>query len=270
MSLPIQLLSTDFDGTILDWELDVVAAQPFFDLISDWKKEGLIWAINTGRSIPQLEEALSAPNFPIQPDYIITTERAVHRRGPNSWEDFGDWNHHCNDAHQALNLEAASIYRRLTDYARKQIGLMLHTTGDAVEGIIAANEAQMDETVALLEEWRRELPDLNWQRNSVYLRFCHIDYHKGSALLELARLLGISREQTFAAGDNHNDIPMLDGTAAKWVACPANSIAEVKSTVEKAGGYVATKIAGLGVAEALLQCPWPIEDRQPETSPFDA
>lgn len=254
--LPIQLLSTDFDGTILDWGLDVKSAQPFFDLVEDWQKQGLIWAINTGRSIPQLEDALTAPDFPIQPDYIITTERAVHRRGVNSWEDFGDWNRRCEAAHQQLDREAANIFRRLEEHAEKQRGLMLQKTGDFVEGIISSNEAQMDETVAILEKWRLELPHLNWQRNSVYLRFCHIDYHKGSALMELARLLDIHHSQTFAAGDNHNDLPMLDGSAAKWVACPVNAISAVKTTVANAGGYIATQIAGLGIAEALQNCPW--------------
>ena len=255
--LPIQLLSTDFDGTILDWGLDVRSAQPFFDLVGDWQKQGLIWAINTGRSIPQLEDAISAPDFPIQPDYIITTERAVHRRGVNSWEDFGDWNRRCDEAHHRLQIEAAAIYAELRNYANHQRGMMLQvTSANEVEGIIANNEAQMDEAVTFLEKIRLKLPHLNWQRNSIYLRFCHIDYHKGSALGELARLLEIPYEQIFAAGDNHNDLPMLDGSVAKWVACPVNAIPEVKTVVKKANGYVAGQIAGLWIAEALQKCPW--------------
>ncbi len=254
--LPIQLLSTDFDGTILDWGLDAKSAQPFFDLVGDWQKQGLIWAINTGRSIPQLEDALSAPDFPIQPDYIITTERAVHRRGPNSWEDFGDWNRRCDEAHAQLAIEAAEIYAELRRYADRQRGMQLQLSGSEVEGLISINVDQMDEAVIFLERLRIDLPHLNWQRNSVYLRFCHIDYHKGSALTELRRLLDIPHSQTFAAGDNHNDLPMLDGSAAQWVACPVNAIPEVKTTVQNAGGYIAKKIAGLGIAEALAACPW--------------
>lgn len=257
MALPIQLLSTDFDGTILDWDHPVASAMPFFDLVDDWQKQGLVWAINTGRSIPQLEDALRMPDFPIQPDYIITTERAVHRRGPNSWEDFGDWNERCESAHTRLQIEAATIYADLSRYVDRQRGMILQqTANDEIEGIISTNEAQMDEAVAYLEKLRVALPHLNWQRNSVYLRFCHIDYHKGSALRELGRLLEISHENTFAAGDNFNDLPMLDGSAAKWVACPSNSIPEVKTCVREAGGFVANHIAGLGIAEALRACPW--------------
>ncbi|MCA1596055.1 MAG: HAD hydrolase family protein, partial [Chloroflexi bacterium] len=76
--------------------------------------------------------------------------------------------------------------------------------------------------------------------------------HKGAALAELSRLLEIPREQTFAAGDHFNDISMLDGRYAKFPACPANAISEVKETVRGAGGYVAGSDCGAGVYEALL------------------
>jgi hydroxymethylpyrimidine pyrophosphatase-like HAD family hydrolase len=93
---------------------------------------------------------------------------------------------------------------------------------------------------------------LDYQRNTVYLRFCHVDYHKGAALAELARLLEVSRENIFASGDHHNDISMLDGRVAGMPSCPANAIEEVKSAVRAAGGYVAEKQHGAGVYEALM------------------
>ena len=74
---------------------------------------------------------------------------------------------------------------------------------------------------------------------------------KGAALAELSRLLEISREEIFAAGDHHNDISMLDGRFAWYPACPANAIPEVKEAVNSAGGYVASKAYGAGVHEAL-------------------
>ena len=35
------------------------------------------------------------------------------------------------------------------------------------------------------------MPDFSYQRNTIYLRFAHRDYHKGSTLGELCRVLGI-------------------------------------------------------------------------------
>src|SRR5256886_10745151 len=68
--------------------------------------------------------------------------------------------------------------------------------------------------------------------NTIYLRFCHADYHKGAALAELARLIDVPRENIFAAGDHHNDISMLNGQVAAMPACPANAIEEVKRSEE--------------------------------------
>src|SRR6185295_14060430 len=94
-------------------------------------------------------------------------------------------------------------------------------------------------------------PKFDYQRNGIYLRFCHSDYHKGAALAELARLIDIPRENIFAAGDHHNDVSMLDGRVAAMASCPANAIPEVKAAVGEAGGYIATLEHGAGVHQAL-------------------
>ena len=109
----------------------------------------------------------------------------------------------------------------------------------------------MNRVTEFIEQARTKQPKFNYQRNTVYLRFCHADYHKGAALAELARLIDISRDNIFAAGDHHNDISMLDGKVAAMPACPANAIDEVKGAVRNAGGYVAKSEHGAGVHEAL-------------------
>ena len=95
------------------------------------------------------------------------------------------------------------------------------------------------------------MPKFGYQRNTVYLRFCHADYDKGVALSELGRLIGVPPESIFAVGDHHNDIPMLTGVHARHVACPGNAIAAVKQVVAAAGGYVANEGYSAGVIEAL-------------------
>ncbi|MBI4028385.1 MAG: HAD hydrolase family protein [Verrucomicrobia bacterium] len=59
------------------------------------------------------------------------------------------------------------------------------------------------------------------------------------------------KRAVFAAGDNFNDLSMLDGAHAGMVAAPANAIPEVKATVLSAGGYVARRLCGHGILEAL-------------------
>jgi hypothetical protein len=63
--------------------------------------------------------------------------------------------------------------------------------------------------------------------------------------------VGIQRAEIFAAGDHYNDLPMLDGIHAQWVACPNNAVEAVQKTVRAAGGYVAEGRCSTGIVEAL-------------------
>ena len=110
MSSRIQLLSIDFDGTLVS-HLDSAGAglnRPCMELIRELQDAGAIWAINTGRSVDLLESGLANFEFQIRPDFILTTERDVFRRGGNGdkWEPFGDWNDRCARDHAELFFSA--------------------------------------------------------------------------------------------------------------------------------------------------------------------
>ncbi|MFM7606874.1 MAG: HAD family hydrolase, partial [Prosthecobacter sp.] len=79
----------------------------------------------------------------------------------------------------------------------------------------------------------------------------HASYSKGTALSELARLLGLTSAQCFAAGDNYNDLSMLDRRHARMFACPGNALDPIKQRVRDRGGFVATQPASEGMMEAL-------------------
>ena len=212
-----------------------------------------MWAINTGRSVDLLESGLADFSFPIRPDFILTTEREVFRPGQNGekWQPFGDWNERCARDHAELFSSANSILAEVIDFVTRKTKARLIYNSEDLEGLVAEDDEEMERIIEFIEQARAERPKLDYQRNTVYLRFCHADYHKGAALAELARLLEIRRENIFAAGDHHNDISMLDGKVAGMPSCPANAIEEVKTTVGAAGGYVAKKAHGAGVHEAL-------------------
>jgi HAD superfamily hydrolase (TIGR01484 family) len=250
----IKLLSTDFDGTLVSRVSEPVLDRRCMELIRDLQNKGVAWAINTGRSVDLLESGLADFEFPIRPDFILTSERHVYRPGQNGekWEPFGDWNERCARDHAELFSSAQSILAEVVDFVtqRTKARLIYHTEG--LEGLVAENDQEMDRITDFIEQARGKEPKFNYQRNTVYLRFCHADYHKGAALEELARLIEVSRENIFAAGDHHNDISMLNGTVAGMPSCPANAIDEVKDAVRNAGGYVAKREHGAGVYDALL------------------
>jgi HAD superfamily hydrolase (TIGR01484 family) len=251
--MKIKLLSIDFDGTLVSRVSEPVLDEGCMQLIRDLQSGGVLFSINTGRSVDLLESGLTDFAFPLHPNFILTTEREVFRPGNNGekWEPFGDWNERCTRDHAELFSSSESILAEVVDFVNQKTKAQLIYHSAGLEGLRAESEQEMDRIVEFIEGARAKEPKFNYQRNTIYLRFCHADYHKGAALAELARLIDVPRENIFAAGDHHNDISMLDGSVAAMPACPANAIEEVKTTVRNAGGYVARREHGAGVHEAL-------------------
>jgi hypothetical protein len=248
----IKLLSTDFDGTLVDHEARPPVQPSLFALLAELRREGVIWAINTGRELEHIDDGLREFGFPLQPDYVLTSEREVFHRGADGdWEDFGDWNARCYRAHDDLFAAAGSLLADVGEFLAREVQAHPIYDGPRMVGLAAANDAEMDRVCAFLDRERVRVPGFNYHRNTIYVRFSHEDYSKGTALAELGRLLDISPNEIFAAGDHFNDLPMLDGVHARWVGCPSNAVAEVKTLVRSAGGYVASSPCSGGVVEAI-------------------
>lgn len=254
MPAHIRLLSTDFDGTLVAHHSDPVLDPGCMDLIQELQKSGTIWAINTGRSRDLLESGLVDFDFPVRPDFILTSERDVFRpaQDETKWEAFGDWNKRVARDHAELFASASTVFAEVLDFVHQKTRARVVHEAHGPEGLIAQDEEEMARIIQFIDAARAAHPKFHYQHNTVYLRFCHADYHKGAALAELQRLIEIPREQTFAAGDHFNDVSMLDGRYAQYPACPANAIEEVKEAVRNADGYVAESVCGAGVREALV------------------
>ena len=263
----IRLLSTDFDSTLVDHLEPSPVAPAFLDKLESLRANGLVWAVNTGRSPRMLDHGLREFGFPRRPDFALTSEREVLRpaavpgsgRDGTDWEDFGDWNQRCERAHAELFDSERDVVDEVLAYVERKTGAhaLFDPTPTAAAsrqpaGLVAADEPEMDRIAAFLDDLRvTRGSKLSYQRNKIYLRFCHANYDKGVALAELGRLLDIGPEAILAVGDHHNDVPMLTGRHARHVACPGNAIDEVKSVVRAAGGMVADGPCSLGVLEVL-------------------
>jgi HAD superfamily hydrolase (TIGR01484 family) len=248
----IKLLSTDFDGTIVDHEAIPPVHPDFFELMRRLQKQGVQWAVNTGRVLWHIEEGLHEMKFPVAPDYVLTSEREVFHRGANGrWQDFGDWNKRCADAHDVLFAQATTLLADIETFLANHTKAHPIYEGERLIGLAAESDSEMDQVVEFLKRECTRVPGFQFMRNTIYVRFCHEAYSKGTALGELARLTGVSRDEIFAAGDHYNDLPMLDGRHAAWVACPVNAVEAVKRAVSGAGGYVANGACSAGIVEAL-------------------
>ncbi len=248
----IKLLSTDFDGTVVNHDVKPAVSAEFRDALVALKSNGVMWAVNTGRELAHIVEGLREFAFPVEPDFVLTAEREVFHRGADGqWQDFGDWNARCIVAHNELFESAGPLLDDIHKYLTTEVKAHLIFDGKRLIGLATETDEQMDRVCEFLETERSRVPGFQFMRNTVYVRFCHESYSKGTALGELGRLTGIDRENIFAAGDHFNDIPMLDGTHARWTACPSNAVEAVKKTVRQAGGHIATAPCSEGVLEAL-------------------
>jgi len=248
----IRLLSTDFDGTLIPANTRGPFCASLAQKFAELRHNGAVWAINTGRSLQHTMDGIRHHQIAEQPDYVLTSERDVFESdGAGGWRPMGDWNTACEHAHTSLFEKCSHLLHELVDWVKLETQAYVEFNGSRLSGFIASSEPELARIVTKMDCLREHEPQLHYQRNSIYLRLCHADYHKGAALGELQRLIGISREDTFAVGDNLNDLSMLDGTYAELTACPANSVDQVKVLVREAGGYVASGDDAKGVLEAL-------------------
>ena len=247
----IRLLSTDFDGTLIGHEPDGRTVDSLSAALAQLRHSGAIWAVNTGRQLWFALEGLERARLPHDPDYVLTSEKDIfHRLEEGGWEAFGDWNARSEERTLELFRRAGHVFAQIERMAETERVELLYENS-RLAGLMTVDTAAMDRVVAAVRRAAADVPEFSFNRNDVWMRFAHREIHKGSALGELMRLLGIPREQVLAIGDHHNDIPMLDGSSAGLVACPSNAVAEVKDVVLASGGYVSPLPWGEGVADAI-------------------
>lgn len=251
MDWPIQLASTDFDGTLF-CEFDV---PPFPDelqsILQEFQNAGGKWAINTGRDLASLLEELARCDVAVQPDYVVAVEREIHAREGSQFKPHLRWNAECTAKHELLAMRIQDDLPAISSWIQNQTRASAFGDRYSPLAVIASDNEEMDEIQARVLAMTETIPEVAWMRNDVYARLCHSDYSKGTALLEIERLLGISPDVVFAIGDHLNDLEMLDTEIAAFVAAPSNSVREVKEHVLQIGGRISEFSHGQAVASEL-------------------
>lgn len=250
---PSLLLSFDFDGTLHDPAETPPVPTEFFTTIRRLREtRGAVWGINTGRSMPQVMDGLIESSFPFLPDWVIGREREIFF--PNAFGRFlphSEWNDRCAKEITKLFKKSKTVLKKIRHEVEEHTGAQYIEMKGEPAGLISRTEEEMEWIAAHIAPLIAEVPGLGWQRNSIYLRFGHQDYQKGSTLTEMARLYEIPISQVFAMGDSHNDVEMLSEAHSGTAACPANSVEAIRQIITARGGLVTSQNAGHGVVEAL-------------------
>ncbi|TFE69893.1 haloacid dehalogenase [Methylacidiphilum sp. Yel] len=248
------LFCTDFDGTLLSVGEERKIATEFYELLHKKKREDtFLWVINTGRSWESLFEELNRLQIPLLPDWVVLYEKEIFKVQGFQIFPHEEWNLKCRNSHKILFDTIGFFFEDLANYLILHTKAKIHSSSWSPIEVEASTNQEADQISLYIDQQLQNFPFLTYHRNFVYFRFAHKDFHKGSALKQIQRLLGISPKNSMACGDHFNDLPMLEIQLASHLACPANAVKEVKEKVIKQGGYVAKKEASLGITEALLK-----------------
>ena len=250
---PTLLLCFDFDGTLVNHEGELPFHPAMGDMLRQYKSQGAAWVVNTGRSLSQTLEGIAQHHIFQLPDYIIAQECEIYCPGFfKAWKDFGSWNSRARRAHDHFVEKHRAFLNEMRDYVHGETRAEFLMGELGQVGIVAEDEAELDGICTVIEaKGASRDPEIGYHRNGRYLRFSHASYSKGTALRELARLIGVPKDKIFAAGDNHNDLSMLDASVAGNIACPSNALLPVKDHVRSHGGFLASRPASEGMMEAL-------------------
>lgn len=248
-----RLWCTDFDGTLTEFEGDGRCPVALAELLMRHRARGGLWAINTGRTLESMLEGLDQFGAPAPPDFLLTSEREIFRRTrEGGWEPYGDWNARCAREHAEFFFSHRALFEEVERWAATFPGLHFVREDDGQPaGLVAASEQTLERALPALHQLAACSPDFSYQRNAIYLRFCHRAYDKGAVLGELCRLEGLTPADVVAAGDNHNDLSMLHPSRAAFLACPRNAVEEVQQAVRGHRGIAAAFNGGRGTAQAL-------------------
>lgn len=254
MSLPIALITTDFDGTLYsEFEYPHVPAR-LQETITRLQAQGVKWMINTGRDLSGLMETMARGRLSLKPDFIGAVEREIFVHNGHSYVPSKLWNDTCTQAHKELFGRIKKDIADMTAWVNDRFDATVYQDIYSPFCLTAGNNDDADQIMVYLEEFCRKIPNLTIVRNDVYARLAHAHYNKGSVMSEIARQLQIPPGQMLAAGDHFNDLPMLDAKRARWLVAPDNAIRAVKELIQKQNGYLSPHACGYGVMDGLNRC----------------
>ena len=251
VSLPIQIISTDFDGTFFAEFENPPVPDELQRLLGRLQAAGARWVINTGRDLSSLLETLARAHLSVRPDYLVVVEREIYVHEKAQYLGLEDWNRACAQAHAELFARVRADVPRLVAWVNERFDAAVYEDSYSPFCLVAENNGDADLIHDYLNEYCAGVPNLTVVRNDVYARFSHEAYSKGTALSEIARRLGVSRDHVLAAGDHLNDLPMLSREHARWLVAPSNAVELVKAEVRRQEGFVSDQPHGYGVARGV-------------------
>src|SRR3954447_11563619 len=149
----IEIISTDFDGTIFAEFENPPIPQELQDLIARLQAQGTKWVINTGREMASLMEALARAGIQIEPDYLILVEREIYTHHESQYLGLEDWNAGCTRAHGELFARLHSDLPKIVDWINARFHARIYEDPYSPFCLIAGNNVDADVIHNYLNEY---------------------------------------------------------------------------------------------------------------------
>ncbi|WP_029321975.1 Cof-type HAD-IIB family hydrolase [Butyrivibrio sp. AE3004] len=246
-----KIFFTDLDGTLLTKEKKVTPAT--MDALIKFTEAGNHFAISSGRSLDSVKSVQVENNLFFPGSYLIAyngsqiydcdAKKDVYRTGvpfdlvPQIFSLAKEHGIHCHTYSDEYLISPAedeqlSYYRRVihTPYIiTDDICSALPDVPCKIIGIELHDRAKIDRFKAEVEKIAGDRLTLLYS-NPYYLEIFNSEAGKGSAVIRLAKHLGIPHENTIAAGDEENDISMIE--AAGLGVAMLNAVDIVKAVAD--------------------------------------
>ena len=251
----IRLVSLDFDGTILDYPPEGPVLHPvIISILNDLCYRGIAWVANSGRALDELNEIVSASvanGLWNLPQAFLCLECMIYECRGQAIRAVEPWNSRMVEILRDLHARVRIAIEPRLDEIRKRFTNEIAMSELYASFRLPDADAMPAELCNHLRVWLRDVEGVALTRNGSWVAIHSSHAGKGNILRVYADRAGYDFDEILAIGDHFNDLTMLDGTAAGYVGCPGDALAEVKDIVRAAGGFVADREGPLGAAEVI-------------------
>lgn len=213
-----KLFASDFDGTL--WEYPGLVTEKTFEMIDRFRAEGNYFGIITGRNINNVGDILSVMKGRLDFFMPMTGAYAMDGEGRFLFETKGDgrilpelfrtvaenkalylaW----ADREQSFDID---LSKPLTDSHPAIAEALRHENFTQINTMFDTYEEALCVVDLLLEKFGDKI---NPQINGHCVDIPPYGLSKGYAVLKMAEFFGVSKNNIFTAGDNINDVSMLE------------------------------------------------------------
>ncbi len=236
----IKLIASDLDGTVLP-EGTADINPEFYEVVKKLKDQGIIFCAATGREVQTMKNVMA----PLLNDiYVICNNGGTIMKYGQTLQSLtfewsiasqivADIRKNPNVSFYSANTPDGTIHdstnEKIIEWLRTGYGL----TCKPVEDVLAKPfEALKISAYVDTDAATEALPYIEKYGDLVHVTaagahwidFIHLEADKGISLTKLRNTLGIKKEETWAFGDNANDITMLQAAGVGFAAPGARDI----------------------------------------------